>query len=580
MISKTVTMLIVMIFSVIVVPISTVIPAHASAVQPGDLNTWTAEAFPAVSGFSSGEWTLSKSGPSESGIVTQTKHVRLGCKMDIPFQKNIHEEQWDYFLGFWTYIAGLDLDLDGTIHLEMDMGADISISYDPADFVPGGILPVSITYTPTNDSGPEISFSVTSDVDIEAAGLYAIPLLHYQWTDTTFIQTSGDFIAPLGPDMPPALVPLTGDKFWVKDPVFGINVISLQLAGLLQMIGTPPGDVSGLGGAASGILVAGGWPTGELATRPVLEWQHPGDTIVVDIQLGNTPNLDITLVPVTQWLGTWVDAAVIVDVFDVLSVLFGGGIPVPIMSGDLGPDFIATGLPDAFADTFGGKVIDRVADGYIPNPLLKPEVATIDLNSPSFTLGSVAANLEMGMPCDMYRGDIIFGRSGPSVYGFWSHAGILLDDAPAGTLLSHVGLVESTSYGRGDPLPGVRISNVNDFWDEMRAIAFKRLGTESWRWWNKDDNRDAVIDAAITYALAEQGKPYDWEFRKYNEDAQYCSELVWHAYVHGPPQYAEILGINLDSNKGLAVFPDDLFINPKLDAIYTWSPFLQVNPSP
>ena len=176
----------------------------------------------------------------------------------------------------------------------------------------------------------------------------------------------------------------------------------------------------------------------------------------------------------------------------------------------------------------------------------------------------------MGIPCDVQKGDMVFGRSGPSLYGYWEHAGMVLDDAPAGTLLSEVSIVEATSNGEGDPLPGVRIGNLEEFWNERKAVAFKRLGTESWRWWNKGDNRNTVIDAAVTYALGEEGDPYDWEFRKYNEDAHYCSELLWHAYAKGPPQNAGLLGINLDSDKGLAVFPDDIFGSLKLDLVHYW----------
>lgn len=494
------------------------------------------------------------------GIVTKTEHVRLGCKMDIPFEKNFKKDHYDW-LGI--YVAGLDLNVNGAIHLEMDMGADITYSYDPANLVPGGILPVSISYMPTNDSGPEMFFKVIADVHVKVYGPLALKLLDEHWSNATFVQASGDFRAPLGPE-PPALVWLSGSKLWID--LLGVDIVSLQLGGLLQMPSVPSGSVSGLGGAAAAMFVTGGLPTGDYATRPILEWQHPGETKVVNIQVLNPQNVGIKLAPVVHWLGTWVDAAIFIDVFGILDVLFGGAIPIQIMSGDLGPDFIAAGLPDALADTFGGQVLERVADGNIPIPLLEPEIAAI----PPITLGSVEASFEMGLPCDVQTGDIVFGRSGPSLYGYWGHAGMVLDDAPAGTLLSQVNVVESTSYGQGDPLPGVRVSNLKEFWNERKAVAFKRLGTESWRWWNKDDNRNAVINAAVTYALGEEGDPYDWEFRKYNEDAHYCSELLWHAYLQGPPLYAELLGINLDSDKGLAVFPDDIFGSKKLDLVHYW----------
>ncbi len=494
------------------------------------------------------------------GIITKTEHVRLGCKIDIPV--DMHFQDSHYELG--VYIAGLDLSVNGAIQLEMDMGADITFSYDPADLVPGGILPVSIKYQPTNDSGPELSFKVIADVDVEVYGLFAVKLLDEHWPNATFVQASGDFLAPMDGEIPLALVPLSGSKLWID--LLGVDIVSLQLGGLLQLLQTPSGSETGLGGAAAAMFVTGGLPTGDYATRPVLEWQHPGETKVVNIQILNPQNVGMTLSPVTHWVGTWVDAAIYIDVFDILSVLFGGAIPVPIMSGHLGPDFIDVGLPDVLEGTFGAQVLDRISDGYIPVPLLEPEITTI----PPITLGSVEASFEMGLPCDVQAGDIAFGRSGPSLFGYWGHAGMVLDDAPAGTLLSEVNIVEATSNGEGDPLPGVRVSNLKEFWTDRRAVAFKRLSSESWRWWNKDDKRNAVIDAAITYAVGEEGDPYDWEFKKYNEDAHYCSELIWHAYQQGPPLYAGLLGINLDNDKGLAVFPDDIFKSQKLELIDYW----------
>ena len=204
------------------------------------------------------------------GLITKTEHVRLGCKMSIDFpEQNFHEVLKDPIFG--TTLAELTLKVAGTIHLEIDYGADITFSYDPADLVPGGILPVSITYMPTNDSGPEISFSAVADVDIRASALYVFSL-HYNWPNTTFVQATGEFIAPLGWEIPLALVPLSGNKLWIKDPVFGANIVSLQLGGLLQLLSVPSGSETGLGGAAAGIFVTGGLPTGDLLTRPILEW--------------------------------------------------------------------------------------------------------------------------------------------------------------------------------------------------------------------------------------------------------------------------------------------------------------------
>ena len=70
----------------------------------------------------------------------------------------------------------------------------------------------------------------------------------------------------------------------------------------------------------------------------------------------------------------------------------------------------------------------------------------------------------------------------------------------------------------------------------------------------------SVAIAATTYGRAQVGKNYNWAFRKYNEGAHYCSELVWQAY--------KALGTDLDSNGGFVVSPDDIARSPYLTVVY------------
>ncbi|GAI02664.1 unnamed protein product [marine sediment metagenome] len=74
-----------------------------------------------------------------------------------------------------------------------------------------------------------------------------------------------------------------------------------------------------------------------------------------------------------------------------------------------------------------------------------------------------------------------------------------------------------------------------------------------------EDNPQAVA-AAVDYAERQVGKNYDWLLWKSNERSHYCSELIWHAY--------KVSGIDLDSDGGLFVTPDDIANSPHLAKIH------------
>ncbi len=59
--------------------------------------------------------------------------------------------------------------------------------------------------------------------------------------------------------------------------------------------------------------------------------------------------------------------------------------------------------------------------------------------------------------------------------------------------------------------------------------------------------------AAVNYARQQARKPYNYNWLdKYRQDKFYCSQLVWASYYW-------TANIDLDSNGGLAVSPDNLF---------------------
>ena len=74
-----------------------------------------------------------------------------------------------------------------------------------------------------------------------------------------------------------------------------------------------------------------------------------------------------------------------------------------------------------------------------------------------------------------------------------------------------------------------------------------------------EDNPQAIT-AAVDYAESQVGKNYDWLLRKSNEQSQYCSELIWRAYM--------VSEIDLDSDGGLFITPADIANSPHLVKIY------------
>src|SRR5512146_1267803 len=101
-------------------------------------------------------------GPAGADVVTQTQHVRLGFSSSFPISDTRSDS---------VTCASYSFSVDGAANLAVNMGADITFSYDRKDIVPGGNVPIQITYTPTNDDGPELSVNaaadVTMDVDVD-----------------------------------------------------------------------------------------------------------------------------------------------------------------------------------------------------------------------------------------------------------------------------------------------------------------------------------------------------------------------------------------------------------------------------
>ena len=133
--------------------------------------------------------------------------------------------------------------------------------------------------------------------------------------------------------------------------------------------------------------------------------------------------------------------------------------------------------------------------------------------------------------------------NGWSQGGYWDHMAVYSDDP-------YPGVVEAT-YNAGityTPLPAFLER------DLPAEVSVRRL---------KDiPGRADIIRRAVEYALDQVGQPFDYTATatlplKINENNLHCSELVWRSYKAG--------GIDLDSNGGLLVYPDDIYFSPKLE---------------
>jgi uncharacterized protein YycO len=151
------------------------------------------------------------------------------------------------------------------------------------------------------------------------------------------------------------------------------------------------------------------------------------------------------------------------------------------------------------------------------------------------SLPVVAVQEDMLEPGDILFVDLYKGWSYP---GYWDHMALYVGEQP------YAGVVEST-YDTGvyfTPLP--------DFLERDRpaGISVMRLRDMS--------GREEVIQRAIDYALAQVGKPFDFTATatiplKINEKNLHCVEVVWRAYLAA--------GVNLDSDDGIFLYPDDIY---------------------
>jgi hypothetical protein len=324
--------------------------------------------------------------PASAAEVTLSDHVRLGFAAQLPLSETISDS---CCLGTGEYTIGFD----GQASLVVDMGADVELIYDNADLVDGGAMPIAIGYTPTNDTGPELALDVSGDFSLNF-DILGIIEDGDTVEDVTFVAGTGDFTAPLAGDAP-VDIPLESDtlEFFVGP----FKVADAHIEGNLELAPVPSGALPGLGGAAAGLAVDG---SGTLTSPaiPLVEWQTAGTqpaTIQLDNPLGG--EVEVTASPVVHWLAPTVNLNLVVDFVGAINFFGLDDRNESLISGDLGAQLQAAGLDTLVGDAIGGlagaAVAGRIAAGFLPIPLLDPEIDTISLTATP-TIGSVVFNID------------------------------------------------------------------------------------------------------------------------------------------------------------------------------------------
>ena len=126
--------------------------------------------------------------------------------------------------------------------------------------------------------------------------------------------------------------------------------------------------------------------------------------------------------------------------------------------------------------------------------------------------------------------------------GYWDHVAVYVEDP-------YPSVVEAT-FNLGISQTPLREFVERDLPAEVSVRRLKDI-----------PGRDEVIRIAVEYALAHVGQPFDYAATatlplKINENNLHCAEVAWRSYLAA--------GVDLDSDGGLLVFPDDIYFSPKL----------------
>jgi uncharacterized protein YycO len=141
-------------------------------------------------------------------------------------------------------------------------------------------------------------------------------------------------------------------------------------------------------------------------------------------------------------------------------------------------------------------------------------------------------------------GDLLFVDiyNGWSEGGYWDHVAVYLEEP-------YPCVVEAT-YNLGISQTPLAEFVARDLPAEVSVRRLKDIS-----------DRDEVIRLVVEYAQTHVGAPFDYTATatlpfKMNEGNLHCAELAWRSYMAA--------GVDLDSDGGLLVYPDDIYFSPKL----------------
>lgn len=158
-------------------------------------------------------------------------------------------------------------------------------------------------------------------------------------------------------------------------------------------------------------------------------------------------------------------------------------------------------------------------------------------------------------------GDILFA-SHPGfnyfTYGEFNHAAIVITPnfAWGNTTQGEAVVAEETADYPGTDKPGARLVLWSDFVDPSREYNKIMLGRVR-------GLSEQQMNALIDWALSRLGRPYRWPTdvgEKDDDNRMYCSQYVWINYLGN-------MNIDLDSDGGYFVFPDDIYYDQYVEHI-------------
>jgi hypothetical protein len=340
--------------------------------------------------------------------ASETIHVELGFSTEL----DISESVSDGLLG-----VDFEFSVEGTGELTVDIGADVTITYDREDLLPGGLVPVDVTFTPTDDASVELLMDVTADliadIDVSPATYLGCiftplapicPLLAIMDTIDEELQgfqlagVSGHFAAPLGAD-PAVVIPASGDTAALS--FAGLDLLSAQVAGDVTLGPVAPGVLDGLGGAATvatiedAALIGGELP----GIADVLEWQAAGSAQTVTLQIPATPGdtVGIDLQPIYHWLSAAASIAIDIDFEGIFSLLPDPG-NITVFSGSLGQVLVDEGVDQQIGNAVAAAIgfdpgfAAQVAAGNVPIPLTDPAISPFP---PNPILGGIGFTIDL-----------------------------------------------------------------------------------------------------------------------------------------------------------------------------------------